>query len=114
MLRLNLLAIFCVIYILDLTKNFRCARTSFQMNCFGITLPLKKMKTSGRSHLSSSRRTVNMAEQETAFLRFLLQANAKQAKSLLEQSTNGQLQALGEVCYNILHGDLDPERINKA
>lgn len=62
-----------------------------------------------RSHSLSNHRPVNMAEQESAFLRFLLQASTRQAKCLLEQSTGIQLQALGEVCYNLLHGDLEPE-----
>lgn len=50
-----------------------------------------------------------MAEQEAAFLRFLLQASTRQAKLLLEQSTALQLQALGEVCYNILQGNIESD-----
>lgn len=54
-----------------------------------------------------------MAEQERAFLNFLLEANSRQAKLLLEHSTPAQLQALGEICYNILHGEIASDLIKQ-
>lgn len=53
-----------------------------------------------------------MAEQERAFLHFLLEANTRQAKVLLRIATPSQLQALGEVCYNARFGELEPEVVN--
>lgn len=50
-----------------------------------------------------------MAEQESAFLRFLIQAPTQQAKLLLDHLTHKQLAALGEVCHNLLHGELSEE-----
>ncbi len=50
-----------------------------------------------------------MAEQEKLYLNFLLQTSTRQAKILLKDSTPRQIQALGEVSYNILHGDLEPD-----
>lgn len=50
-----------------------------------------------------------MAEQEKAFLRFLLQASTRQAKSVLSIATPRQLQALGEVCFNIRFGNPEPD-----
>ena len=50
-----------------------------------------------------------MAEQEKLYLQFILQASTRQAKLLLKDSTPRQIQAVGEVSYNILHGDLEPD-----
>ena len=50
-----------------------------------------------------------MAEQEKTFLKFLLQASTRQAKLLLQNITPKQLAALGEVCFNLLHGDVEDE-----
>ena len=50
-----------------------------------------------------------MAELEGAFLRYLIRANNKQAKLLLSHATSEQLRAIGEVCLNLLHGEVNPE-----
>lgn len=49
-----------------------------------------------------------MAERESGFIRFLLHASQKQARLLLGHLTPRQLEAIGEICYNILHSQLDP------
>lgn len=54
-----------------------------------------------------------MAEQERTFLRFLLEASTRQVKLLLATSSPTQQRALGEVCYNILYGELDPKILQK-
>ena len=50
-----------------------------------------------------------MAQQERAFLQFLLHATPAQAKLTLSASSRDQLKALGEVSYNILYGKLEAE-----
>lgn len=54
-----------------------------------------------------------MAERERAFLRFLLQASTRQTKLLLGESTPSQLQALGEVCLNLLQGEIEPRLLQE-
>lgn len=50
-----------------------------------------------------------MAEAEKTFLRFLLEASPQQVKAILVKITPSQLDALGEVCYNLLYGTLEPD-----
>ena len=47
-----------------------------------------------------------MAELEKVFLRFMLEATARQAKLILKEVTPSQLQAIGEVCLNLMHGSI--------
>jgi len=48
-----------------------------------------------------------MAERESAFLRFLILASPQQVKLVLGKATSSQLKALAEVCFNLLHGEID-------
>ena len=54
-----------------------------------------------------------MAEQERAFLRFILQTTVRQASLLLQHATPLQLAAIGEVCFNLMHGELNTELIQE-
>lgn len=54
-----------------------------------------------------------MAEREATFLRFILQASTRQAKLILAQSAPGQIQALGEVCHNLLQREIQPELLKE-
>lgn len=47
-----------------------------------------------------------MAEEQISFLKFLPQASRKQLKCILEHITPAQLNAIGEVCYNLLYGTI--------
>ncbi len=47
-----------------------------------------------------------MAEQQLNFLKFLPQASRQQLKCILEHITPAQLNAIGEVCYNLLYGTI--------
>ena len=47
------------------------------------------------------------AKEQIAFLRFLVQAPKQQQIWLLKHITQPQLDALGEVCYNLLYGHRD-------
>ena len=47
-----------------------------------------------------------MAELEKVFLRFMLEATARQTKLILQEITPTQLQAIGEVCLNLMHGSI--------
>ena len=53
-----------------------------------------------------------MAEQESAFLNFLLQTNKSQIKALLSHATLSQIQALIEVAYNARFSSLDQDLVN--
>lgn len=49
-------------------------------------------------------------EIHSEFLRFLLVSTHAQARVLLQNTTKGQVNAISEICYNILHGaDIDAE-----
>jgi len=50
-----------------------------------------------------------MAERESAFLRFLILAAPQQVKLVLGKATTSQLKALAEVCFNLLHGEIEPQ-----
>ena len=50
---------------------------------------------------------MSAAAEQIIFLRFLLQATTKQQNCLLKLITTQQLDAVGEVCYNILYGEVD-------
>lgn len=53
-------------------------------------------------------------EIHSEFLRFLLVCTQTQARVLLQNTTNGQVNAISEICYNILHGeDIDPELLSR-
>ncbi len=47
-----------------------------------------------------------MAEQQLAFLKFLPQASKQQLRCILEHITSAQMNAVGEVCYNLLYGTI--------
>jgi hypothetical protein len=47
-----------------------------------------------------------MAEKQRAFLTFLPQASKRQLKLLLKTITREQLNAIGEVSYNVLYGNI--------
>jgi len=48
-----------------------------------------------------------MAEKQLAFLKFLPQASTQQVHLLLAHTTTEQLNAIGEVAYNVLYGSVD-------
>ena len=50
-----------------------------------------------------------MAELELPFIKFLLEASSKQAKLLFMDITPTEVVAIAEVCYNILHGEVDQD-----
>jgi len=50
-----------------------------------------------------------MAERESAFLRFLIDATPLQVKLVLGKATTAQLKAIAEVCFNLLHGEITLE-----
>lgn len=52
-----------------------------------------------------------MAATERTFLRFLIEASPQQAKALLKLITPKQLTGLGETCFNLTHGEVDPQII---
>lgn len=104
-----LTAICSAISIRELHQSFNYARASSPMNSPGSTRQYKKAVHPFRGHFRVNRQSVKMAEQERSFLKFLLQASTRQAKLLLDHLTPRQLAALGEVCHNLLHGELNPE-----
>lgn len=53
------------------------------------------------------------AAQHIIFLRFLLKASTAQQNWLLKHLTNDQLDAIGEVAYNLLFGDKDVSSIKQ-
>ena len=55
--------------------------------------------------------SVNMAERERIFLKFLIHAQLFQVKFLLSKATPLQLKALAEVCFNLRFGELDPHLV---
>jgi len=50
-----------------------------------------------------------MAERESAFLRFLIVAAPQQVKLVLGKASTTQLKALAEVCFNLVHGEIEPQ-----
>jgi hypothetical protein len=54
-----------------------------------------------------------MAEKQHSFLTFLPQASTKQLCFLLKNITTDQLNAIGEVCYNVLFGSVDTLPLKK-
>jgi hypothetical protein len=54
-----------------------------------------------------------MAEKQHDFLTFLPHASTKQLCFLLHTITTEQLNAIGEVCYNVLHGSVDTSRLKQ-
>ena len=47
-----------------------------------------------------------------SFFKFLLCITYQQMKEVLYHITNEQLEAIGEFCYNILHGKIDTALIH--
>ena len=54
-----------------------------------------------------------MAEQQLSFLKFLPHASRHQLKCILEHITPAQLNAIGEVCYNLLYGTTDVSELKR-
>ena len=50
-----------------------------------------------------------MAEKELSFLKFITEASQAQVKLILHHITSSQLDAIGEVCYNLQYGAVDVE-----
>ena len=74
---------------------------------------------SSSSHLNGGHSTIrhvpdNMsAEKQAVYLRFLLEAPLQQRTWLVKHITPAQVNAVGEVCYNILYGDIDVTKLEK-
>lgn len=56
---------------------------------------------------------MSAAEGHIYFLRFIIKANRKQQRWLLNNISNDQSNAIGEVCYNILFGDRNVSQLRK-
>lgn len=54
-----------------------------------------------------------MAQEQLPFLRFLPHASQKQLQCILKTITKDQLNAIGEVCYNILYGVVEVEHLRR-
>lgn len=54
-----------------------------------------------------------MAEGQAPFLRFLLQASPAQLRFLLGSITPPQLDAIGEVSYNVLYGVVEVKELSR-
>lgn len=48
-----------------------------------------------------------MAEQEAGFLESICNGTVELGEELLKEASEQQLEAVGEVCYNILYGDIE-------
>ena len=54
-----------------------------------------------------------MAEEQLAFLKFLPTASREQLLFILKNITSHQLNAIGEVCYNIQYGATDVSKLER-
>jgi hypothetical protein len=62
-------------------------------------------------HCDVSRR--RMAEAQLSFLKFLTNASKQQVRFVLAHITTDQLNAVGEVCYNLLFGSANVSELKR-